>query len=70
MSKKQKKKAITKWVEINERTEEVFETRRTKYVPEAEIGAHDKGLAENRQKIALSEVPVMPVALRSRSQSF
>jgi len=67
MSKKQKQQAISSWETENKRREQTRENRGTKFVPEEEVDAYTKILAEARIKLALPDVPAMPVLSRGET---
>ena len=61
MSKKMKQQAISAWEIENKKREKAREQRGIKFVPEEEIDEYTKILGEAYQKLALPEIPSMPI---------
>ena len=61
LSKKQKQQASSSWGTENKRREHAQETRGIQFVPDEDVDAYTKILAEARVKLALPDVPAMPV---------
>ena len=64
MSKKMKQQAISAWEVEDKRREQAREIRGIKFVPEEEVDNYTEILAEVRVKLALPDVPSMPVLSR------
>ena len=67
MSKKMKQQAISAWEVEDKRREQAREIRGIKFVPEEEVDDYTKALAEARIKLALPDVPAMPVLSRGET---
>ena len=63
MSQKMKREAILAWEIEGTKRDKAREQRGIKFVPEEEIDEYTKILAEAYQKLALPEVPSMPILL-------
>jgi hypothetical protein len=61
MSKKMKQQAISAWEIEDKKREKAREQRGIKFVPEEEIDEYTKILGEAYQKLALPEIPSMPI---------
>ena len=68
MFKKMKQQAIKAWEVEDKRREQAREIRGIKFVPEEEVDDYTKILAEVRIKLALPDVPSMPVLSRGEQQ--
>ena len=64
MSKKMKQQTISAWEVEDKRREQAREIRAINFVPEEEVDDYTKVLAEVRTKLALPDVPAMPVLSR------
>ena len=67
ISKKQKQQAISSWGTEDKRREQTRELWGIKFVPDEEVDAYTKILAEARVKLALPDVPAMPVVSRGET---
>ena len=62
-----KQQAISAWEVEDKRREQAREIRGIKFVPEEEVDDYTKILAEVRIKLALPDVPSMPVLSRGET---
>ena len=68
MSKKMKQQSISAWDIEDKKREKAREQRGIKLVPEVEIDGYTKILGEAYQKLALPEVPSMPILAKPNAE--